>query len=68
MFVVSCTDYIWQIKYRTYYFSLHVGHFVPPGASTTQTPHPLVGERLAPPARARKRSDVTWWTLPTYRH
>ena len=39
------------------FISLHVGNFVSPA----QAPHKmfLVGERLASPARARKRSDVT---------
>ena len=39
---------------RTVGSSLHVGNFVSPA----QAPH-MVGERLASPARARKRSDVT---------
>ena len=46
-----------MIYRNTCIVSLHVGDFVPPA----QAPHKqqLVGERLGPPARARKRSDVT---------
>ena len=44
-----------RVIMRVVIHSLHVGHFV---SRRIQTRF-LVGERLAAPARARKRSDVT---------